>query len=80
MVSNDSEDVYGRNFDKLRSQQEFIQDASRKSSIDFHCRELVDALNHSDNYFTTSSCSGRYLAFAQVKFIKLNDTIKNIIT
>ena len=61
-----SEDVYGRNFDKLRSQQEFIQDASRKSSIDFHCREFVDALNHSDNYFTTSSCSGRYLAFAQV--------------
>ena len=66
MSSKDLDEIYSKNFDKLRSQQEFIQDASRKSSIDAHIRTLVDALNNSDNFFTTSSCSGRFLAYAQV--------------
>lgn len=65
MVPNYS-DIYEKNFDKLRSQQEFVEDASRKSSIDAHCRDLCTELNASENYFTTSSCSGRFLAFAQV--------------
>lgn len=70
MVPSENEDVYAKYFDKVRSQQEYIEDedASRKSSIDLHCRTLVDAVNKSPDYFTTSSCSGRFLAFAQVKY------------
>jgi tRNA(Phe) wybutosine-synthesizing methylase Tyw3 len=60
--------IYEKNFDKIRSQQALIEDASRKSSIDIHIKDLVDALNGSQNYFTTSSCSGRFLAYAQVIF------------
>jgi tRNA wybutosine-synthesizing protein 3 len=58
---------YAKHFDQVRSQQAYVEDAdaSRKSSIDAHCRQLVDAINASPNYFTTSSCSGRFLAFAQ---------------
>lgn len=61
-----NDEVYSKNFNTLKSQQCFIEDASRKSSIDVHIRPLVDAINNSENYFTTSSCSGRFLAFAQV--------------
>ena len=62
----DYNETYEKNFEKLRSQQEFIEDASRKSSIDAHCRDMCNELNDTENYFTTSSCSGRFLAFAQV--------------
>jgi len=62
-----SPDDYAKHFDQVRSHQAYVEDAdaSRKSSIDAHCRQLVDAINASPNYFTTSSCSGRFLAFAQ---------------
>ncbi len=62
-----SEVDYSKHFDQIRIQQEYIpdEDASRKSSIDLHCLELVNSVNASPNYFTTSSCSGRFLAFAQ---------------
>ena len=45
-----------------------------KGSIDNHIVDLVEAINTSGNYFTTSSCSGRFLAFSQVYcnfFIKI---------
>ena len=62
------DEIFEKNFDKIRSQQAYIEeeDASRKSSIDSRIVELVNAINKSDNYFTTSSCSGRFLAYAQV--------------
>lgn len=66
MSSKISDEVYVKNFNTLKSQQSFNEDASRKSSIDIHIRPLVNAINNSENYFTTSSCSGRFLAFAQV--------------
>ena len=58
--------VFEQNFDKLKSQQALEEDASRKSSIDLRCRDIVELINTSENYFTTSSCSGRFLAFGQV--------------
>ena len=69
MSSKINQEVYNKNFDTLKSQQLNIEDASRKSSIDFHIRPLVNAINESDNYFTTSSCSGRFLAFSQVRLV-----------
>ena len=68
------ENPYLENFDKHKSQQQFIEDASRKSSIDSHILKLVEAINQNKNYFTTSSCSGRFLAFSQVnlKYFKFN--------
>ena len=62
------DEIFEKNFDKIRSQQAYVEeeDASRKSSIDSRIVELVNAINKSDNYFTTSSCSGRFLAYAQV--------------
>lgn len=64
--SKNFDQVYQKNFATLKSQQAFVEDASRKSSIDARIRDLVEAINESANYFTTSSCSGRLLAFSQV--------------
>jgi tRNA(Phe) wybutosine-synthesizing methylase Tyw3 len=61
-----TDEVYAKNFDKLKSQQSITKDASRKASIDEHIKTLVELINNSENYFTTSSCSGRLLVFAQV--------------
>ncbi len=63
------DETFQKNFDTLKSQCEVLDDASRKSSIDFHIRDLIEAINSSENYFTTSSCSGRFIAFSQVKLI-----------
>ncbi len=67
------DEIFEKNFDKIRSQQAYVEeeDASRKSSIDSHIVELVNAINTSDNYFTTSSCSGRFIAYAQVYFYSM---------
>lgn len=40
------------------------QDLSRKGSVDEPIVELVDYINSLDNYFTTSSCSGRIVVLA----------------
>lgn len=40
------------------------QDLSRKGSVDEPIRDLVDFINSSDKYFTTSSCSGRIVVLA----------------
>ena len=67
------DEIFEKNFDKIRSQQAYVEeeDASRKSSIDSRIVELVNAINKSDNYFTTSSCSGRFIAYAQVYFCSM---------
>ena len=66
IVSKNYDEVYIKNFNTLKSQQDFITDASRKSSIDIRIRNMVESINSSENYFTTSSCSGRFIVFAQV--------------
>lgn len=40
------------------------QDLSRKGSVDEPIVELVDFINSLENYFTTSSCSGRIVVLA----------------
>ena len=49
------------------------KDKSRKGSIDLKIKKLVDKINSSDNYFTTSSCAGRILILAQPKSNKKNE-------
>lgn len=36
-------------------------DKSRKGSVDEPIKKLLDAINNLDNYYTTSSCSGRIM-------------------
>ena len=45
------------------------QDLSRKGSIDRPIADLVEYINSQDNYYTTSSCSGRILVFLEVRII-----------
>ena len=70
-------DVYNKNFNahKLNQSLELSKDLSRKSSVDKYIIELISFLNNSENYFTTSSCSGRFIAFAQV--IIFDDEFEN---
>jgi tRNA(Phe) wybutosine-synthesizing methylase Tyw3 len=68
LVSKNYDEFYIKHFDILKSQVENIQDASRKSSIDIRIRDIVDSINNSENYFTTSSCSGRFIVFSQVNY------------
>lgn len=42
-------------------------DLSRKGSVDEPIAPLVEYLNSVENYYTTSSCSGRISAFSQVR-------------
>ena len=41
-------------------------DLSRKGSVDAPIRELVEHINTQDDYYTTSSCSGRTVVFCEV--------------
>ena len=41
-------------------------DLSKKGSIDDQIMALVQYINAKDNYFTTSSCSGRISVFSEV--------------
>jgi tRNA(Phe) wybutosine-synthesizing methylase Tyw3 len=61
------DEILIKNFTILKAQNESMNDASRKASIDAPIRTLIESINNSENYFTTSSCSGRFLAFSQVK-------------
>ena len=47
------------NFAKLKKDFLEKQDKSIKGSIDKEIKDLVDKINSFDDYFTTSSCSGR---------------------
>jgi tRNA wybutosine-synthesizing protein 3 len=42
----------------------FKEDESRKGSIDEPIVDLIDFINNNDNYYTTSSCSGRLIVIA----------------
>ena len=42
-------------------------DLSKKGSIDEQIMDLVQYINAKDNYFTTSSCSGRISVFSEVR-------------
>jgi tRNA(Phe) wybutosine-synthesizing methylase Tyw3 len=61
-------DIYEKSFPQHRANQaiDTSQDLSRKASIDTYIRDLVNCFNQSENYFTTSSCSGRLIVFSQV--------------
>ena len=41
-------------------------DLSKKGSIDEHITELIKFINAKEDYFTTSSCSGRISVFSEV--------------
>jgi len=41
------------------------EDRSKKGSIDRHILDLVNAINKSNNFYTTSSCSGRIMLFKE---------------
>ncbi len=49
------------------------KDKSRKGSIDKEIKKLVDKINSLENYYTTSSCSGRILILAMPKSGKKQD-------
>ena len=74
-IAKNYDEVYIKNFHILKSQQDFIIDASRKSSVDVRIREIVDSINDSENYFTTSSCSGRFIVFSQVNIFLYFDLV-----
>ena len=48
-----------------REKQEFLSkpDKSRKKSIDEKIKKLLELLNEKDQYYTTSSCSGRIMIY-----------------
>ena len=61
--------------DFQKEKKEFLakKDKSRKASIDGKIRNLVDKINSLDDFFTTSSCSGRVLLFSIPKSYKKNE-------
>ena len=71
-IFNDS--IYDKNFNlhKLKQINEF-KDLSRKSSVDEYIQDLIDYINQTESYFTTSSCSGRFIVYSQVNKLIVND-------
>lgn len=53
-------------FEKQKQQSLGGVDLSRKGSIDEAIVELVNFINQQNDYFTTSSCSGRLILFEEV--------------
>lgn len=58
-----------------KEKKEFLakKDKSRKGSIDGKIRRLVNKINSLDDFFTTSSCSGRIMLFSLPKSNKKNE-------
>lgn len=50
------------------------KDKSKKSSIDAKIKNLVKKINSLENYYTTSSCSGRIMLISISKSQKKNET------
>ncbi|CAG0914617.1 unnamed protein product [Notodromas monacha] len=50
-------------FDQEKSQRLGAEDLSRKGSIDEPISNLISCINEKDNYFSTSSCSGRVITY-----------------
>ena len=52
-------------FEKQKKQQLSRQDFSKKGSIDKPIESLIKKINAKENYYTTSSCSGRIMVLAE---------------
>ena len=52
-------------FDKQKSSCLSQADISKKGSIDVGISDLVNYINSQNDYFTTSSCSGRISIFSE---------------
>jgi len=50
-------------------------DKSNKGSVDKHIKNLVDSINSLNNYYTTSSCSGRIILLTTPKNGSKKDSI-----
>ena len=61
------------NFEKEKKEFLAKRDKSRKGGIDGKIRRLVDKINSLDDFFTTSSCSGRVLLFSIPNSNKKNE-------
>ena len=49
------------NFEKEKKDFLIKKDKSKKGIIDKEIKSLIDFINSLDNYYTTSSCSGRIM-------------------
>lgn len=54
-------------FKKEKQIQLSKPDYSKKGSVDEKIKSLVDAINSKDNYYTTSSCSGRIIIYKETE-------------
>ncbi len=61
-------------FDKRKLDILKKQDKSKKGAIDERIRELVDVINSREDFYTTSSCSGRILLFQSAESGKKNES------
>jgi tRNA wybutosine-synthesizing protein 3 len=61
-------------FDKQKKQVLERKDKSVKGSIDKPIRKLVDLVNSLDDYYTTSSCSGRIFLIERTESGKKNES------
>jgi tRNA wybutosine-synthesizing protein 3 len=58
-------------------------DKSKKGSIDKHALDIINAINSLDNYYTTSSCSGRVYLYTknqvknQTQWLKVSHELIN---
>lgn len=48
------------------------EDKSRKGSVDDRIKDLVCLINSTDDFFTTSTCSGRIILFTNVSLSTIN--------
>ena len=62
------------NFENEKKQCLAKIDKSKKQSVDRGIRKIVDLLNSSKNYYTTSSCSGRIMLIEKPESGKKHDT------
>lgn len=66
--------------DFLQQKQTYLKqlaagtDKSKKGCIDEEIKELVDAINSAEEYYTTSSCAGRILLYTPSAARKKNET------
>lgn len=56
-------------FDKQKAQSLEGIDHSKKGSFDAPIHDLIVLINTNNDFFTTSSCSGRILIFTEVSFL-----------
>jgi len=61
------------NFDNEKKQCLEKIDKSKKQSVDKDIKPIVDFLNSSENYYTTSSCSGRIMLIEKPESGKKHD-------